>query len=156
MASELREQRSELCRGLRVGVAVGWERGWGRAYAGGKCVDGRRRRLGGAAAQASGISRPKASRVIASGSGPPRRPVPRLSIAAISSAVSLKSNTLMFSVMRLGLVDFGMTERPWCRPPAQHHLGRGLSVGSGDGCDDRVIEGASVATVAVEGDTADR
>ena len=66
--------------------------------------------------QSSGISRPKASRVIASGSGPPRRPVSRPSIAAISSADSSKSNTLMFSAMRLGLVDFGMTERPCCRP----------------------------------------
>ena len=28
----------------------------------------------------------------------------------------LKSNTSMFSAMRLGLVDFGMTERPCCRP----------------------------------------
>jgi hypothetical protein len=62
--------------------------------------------------QASGMSRPKASRVIASGSGPPRRPVSRLSMAVISSADSSKSNTAMFSAMRLGLVDFGITDRP--------------------------------------------
>jgi hypothetical protein len=68
--------------------------------------------------QASGISRPKASKVIAAGSGPPRRPVSRPSIAAISSAESPKSNTLMFSAIRLGLVDFGMTERSCCRPSA--------------------------------------
>jgi hypothetical protein len=34
------------------------------------------------------------------------------SIAAISLEVSSKSKTSMFSAMRLGLVDFGMTERP--------------------------------------------
>src|SRR5437016_9122382 len=47
-----------------------------------------------------------------SGSGPPRRPVSSSSIAAISSPESSKSNTLTFSAMRVGLVDFGMTERP--------------------------------------------
>ena len=66
--------------------------------------------------QASGISRPNASKVIASGSGPPRRPVSRPSIATILSADNSKSKTSMFSAMRLGLVDFGMTERPCCRP----------------------------------------
>ena len=62
--------------------------------------------------QASGISRPKASRVMASGSGPPRLPVSSPSMAAISSAVSSKSKTSKFSAMRCGLVDFGMTKRP--------------------------------------------
>src|SRR6185295_20336639 len=36
--------------------------------------------------QASGMSRPKASSVTSSGSGPPRRPVSRASMAAISPA----------------------------------------------------------------------
>jgi hypothetical protein len=49
-------------------------------------------------------------------SGPPRWLVSRPSLAAISSADSSKSNALMFSAMRLGLVDSGMTERPCCRP----------------------------------------
>src|SRR5277367_6169990 len=66
--------------------------------------------------QASGISRPYASRVIASGSGPPRRPVSRPSTAAISSADSAKSDTSMFSAMRVGSVDFGITDRPSSRP----------------------------------------
>src|SRR6185437_11914918 len=65
--------------------------------------------------QASGICRPKLSRVMASGSGPPRLPVSSLSMAATSSVVSSKSNTSKFSAMRWGLVDFGMTERPSCR-----------------------------------------
>jgi hypothetical protein len=64
---------------------------------------------------ASGIGRPKRASVIASGSGPPRWFVSRASIAASSSVVSSKSNTSMFSAMRCGLVDFGMTERPSCR-----------------------------------------
>ena len=40
--------------------------------------------------------------------------------------------------------------------PAQHHLGRGLVVRLGDLADDRVLQGAAVAAVAVEGDAADR
>src|SRR5207244_4819956 len=40
--------------------------------------------------------------------------------------------------------------------PAQHYLGRSLAVGPGDVSDDRVVEGAAMATVAVEGDAADR
>ncbi len=40
----------------------------------------------------------------------------RPSIAASSSLDNSKSNTLMFSAIGLGLVDFGMTERPCCRP----------------------------------------
>src|SRR5208283_3208339 len=65
--------------------------------------------------QASGISRPKLSRVMASGSGPPRLPVSSPSMAATSSVVSSKPSTSKFSAMRRGLVDFGMTERPSCR-----------------------------------------
>ena len=49
------------------------------------------------------------------GSGPPRRPVSRPSIAANSSSVSLKSNTSMFSAIRSGRVDFGIAERPCWR-----------------------------------------
>ncbi len=60
--------------------------------------------------QSSGMSRPKASKVTASGSGPPRRPVSRSSIAAISAPDNSKSKTSMFSLMRPVLVDFGMTE----------------------------------------------
>src|SRR5437773_10961305 len=106
--------------------------------------------------QDSGISRPNASMVIASGSGPPRRPVSRASIELISSVDSSKSNTSMFSAIRLGLVDFGMTERPCCKPQRKHHLGWALAVGGGDVSNDRVFEGAAVAPVAVEGDAADR
>src|SRR6202012_6046029 len=40
--------------------------------------------------------------------------------------------------------------------PAQHHLGRGLAVGPDDVSDNRVIKGAAVGAVAVEGDAADR
>ena len=36
--------------------------------------------------------------------------------AVISSAESSKSKTSMFSAMRLGFVDFGMTERPCWSP----------------------------------------
>jgi hypothetical protein len=64
---------------------------------------------------------------MASGSGPPRRPVSRPSITAISSADSSKSKTVMFSAMRLELEDFGITERPCCTP-AQHHLGGRLVI----------------------------
>ena len=55
-------------------------------------------------------------KVIAVGSGPPRRPVSRASMAAISSVESSKSKRLKFSLIRLGLVDFGITERPCWRP----------------------------------------
>src|SRR5215204_6299670 len=40
--------------------------------------------------------------------------------------------------------------------PAQHHLGGGLAVALGDLADDRILKGACVLTVAVEGDAADR
>src|SRR3954462_12632113 len=40
--------------------------------------------------------------------------------------------------------------------PAQHDLGRCLAVGLGDLDDDRVLQGAGVLAVAVEGDAADR
>ena len=40
--------------------------------------------------------------------------------------------------------------------PAQHHLGRALAVRLGDAGDDRVLQGAGVLTVAVEGDATDR
>ena len=62
------------------------------------------------------MSRPKAWSVIASGSGPPRWSVSRPSIAMISSSVKSKLKTSMFSAMRDGLVDFGITERPCCMP----------------------------------------
>jgi len=47
---------------------------------------------------------------MASGSGPPRRSLSRPAILAISSGDSSKSKASMFSAMRLGLVDFGITE----------------------------------------------
>jgi hypothetical protein len=50
-----------------------------------------------------------------SGSGPPRLPVSSPSMATTSLVVSSKSNTSKFSAMRRCLVDFGMTERPYCR-----------------------------------------
>src|SRR5215212_4247440 len=64
---------------------------------------------------APGISLPYASRVMLSGSGPPRTPVSSASIAAICSPESSKSKTSKFSAMRAGLVDFGIAERPSCR-----------------------------------------
>jgi hypothetical protein len=106
--------------------------------------------------QASGISRPKASSVMASGSGPPRRPVSSASIAAISSAVSSRSKTSMFSAMRLGLVDFGDDRAHVLYPPAEHDLGGGLAAPRGDAADHRVLEGAGVVAIAVERDAADR
>ena len=60
------------------------------------------------APQASGIWIPKFSRVICSGSGPPRTPVSRASIAASWSAVSSKSKRSKFSTIREGVTDFGM------------------------------------------------
>jgi hypothetical protein len=94
--------------------------------------------------------------VIASGSGPPRRPVSSASIAAISSGVSSKSKTSMFSAMRLGLVDFGDDRAPVLDPPAQHGLGGRLAVRLSDAADHGVVEGAGVLAVAVERDPADR
>jgi hypothetical protein len=46
--------------------------------------------------------------VICSGSGPPRTPVSRASIAARWSAPSSKSKTSKFSAMREGVIDFVM------------------------------------------------
>ena len=63
-------------------------------------------------------------------------------MAAISSPANLKSKTSMFSAIRLGFMDFGMTERPCSQAPSQHHLGWGLAVFGGDATDDWVIEGA--------------
>src|SRR6185503_9893175 len=40
--------------------------------------------------------------------------------------------------------------------PAEHHLSGGLAVRPGDVDDDRVLQGAGVLAVAVEGDAADR
>ena len=60
----------------------------------------------------------------------------------------------MFSAMRCGFVDFGMTERPCCSP-AQHHLSRRLAVVLRYRADDGIVEGAGVLAVAVEGDAAD-
>ncbi len=57
--------------------------------------------------QASGISIPNFSRVMTSGSGPPRTPVSSASIAESSSAVSSKSNTSKFSAIREGVTDLG-------------------------------------------------
>ena len=97
-----------------------------------------------AGGQASGMSRPNASRVMASGSGPPRWPVSRASIAASSSAVRSKSKTSKFSAIRAGLVDFGIDRAALLQVPAQHHLGGVLPCVVGDGADDRVLQGAGV------------
>ena len=50
------------------------------------------------------------------GSGPPQWPVSKPSISRSSAADSSKSNTSMFSAIRLALVDFGITDRPFRRP----------------------------------------
>lgn len=68
---------------------------------------------GGRIDHASGMGPPKVSRVTASGSGPPRTPVSRASIWAISAVVSSKSKTSKFSVIRATLVDFGITCTPF-------------------------------------------
>ena len=46
------------------------------------------------------------------GSGPPRMPVSRASMAPTSSSVSWKSKMSMFSAMRCGLTDFGIAQKP--------------------------------------------
>jgi hypothetical protein len=71
------------------------------------------------------------------------------------SAVSSKSNTSMFSAMRLGFGGLGNDRAVVLQTPAQHYLGRGLAVLGGEVFDDRVIEGAAVVAVAVERDAAD-
>jgi hypothetical protein len=89
------------------------------------------------------MSRPNAARVICAGSGPPRTPVWRASIAASWTSVRSKSKMSKFSSALLQV-------------PAQHHLGRCLGVGGRDLVDDRVRQGAAVGAVPVEGDAADR
>lgn len=64
------------------------------------------------ACYASGISRPKASGVTVSGSGPPRTPVFSSSRAVISGALSSKSNTSKLAAIRAEFTDFGIAERP--------------------------------------------
>ena len=80
--------------------------------------------------QASGISRPKVSRVIASGAGPPHAGVKGV-VAADSASVISKSKTSKFSAMRCGFVDFGNASA-LLQVPAQHHLGWRLVVGLRD------------------------
>ena len=82
--------------------------------------------------QASGMGMPKVSSVMSSGSGPPRMPVSRASIAASSSAVSSKSKTSKFSAMRAGLVGLRDDRAALLQVPAQHDLGRRLAVRLGD------------------------
>jgi hypothetical protein len=72
------------------------------------------------AAQSSGIGRPKFSRVIASGSGPPPLAGFEVSIAVSSSVVRSKSKTSRFSVVwsiwgspsGCGVVQVGGDPRP--------------------------------------------
>ena len=49
------------------------------------------------------------------GSGPVRRPLSRVAIAAMSSASSSNPKTSMFSAMRDGVTDLGSTISPSCR-----------------------------------------
>src|SRR6476620_3616921 len=65
--------------------------------------------------QASGISIANLSRVMSSGSGPPRTPVSSASIVASSSGSSWKSKTSKFSRIREVVTDFGIACRPCCR-----------------------------------------
>ena len=46
------------------------------------------------------------------GSGPPRRPVSRVSIDATSALVSWKSKTAQSSAILVGRTDLGMSQRP--------------------------------------------
>ena len=62
----------------------------------------------------------------------------------------------MFSAIRAGLVDFGITERPCCRCQRSITCAGVLPCVFGDATDDRVFQGAGVLAVAVEGDAADR
>src|ERR1700733_15102039 len=55
-----------------------------------------------------------------------------------------------------GLGGLGNDRAAVLQTPAQHHLGQGLPVRAGDVCDDRVLGGAAMAAVTVEGDPADR
>jgi hypothetical protein len=56
----------------------------------------------------------------------------------------------------VGLGRLGDDGAALLQVPAQHHLRRGLAVRLRDATDDRVLQRAAVAAVAVEGDAADR
>ena len=60
------------------------------------------------------VERPTGATNVA-GSGPVRSPASRRAIAAISSSLSSKSKTSMFSRIRSGVTDLGMTTLPSCR-----------------------------------------
>ena len=113
------------------------------------CRDGGIRLRGWASQTGPGVLRPgparRARRCRERRSRPARR------------GLSSKSKTSMFSAMRLGLVDLGMTERPVLQAPAQHHLGGASCRGPARSAP---ITGSSrvlvCSPVAVEGDAADR
>ena len=91
---------------------------------------------------------------MASGSGPPRRPVSSASIAASSSGeVEVEDVEVLGDAVRLVRLRDG---RASLQVPAQHDLGGVLPCSLGDPADDRVLQGAGVLAVAVEGDAADR
>ena len=77
-------------------------------------------------------------------------------MAAISSARELEVEDVevLGDAVRLGRLRDDRAAL--LQVPAQHHLRRRLAVRLGDLADDRVLEGAAVAAVAVEGDAADR
>jgi hypothetical protein len=98
---------------------------------------------------------PKFSRVMASGSGPPRTPVSSASVAASCSAVSSKSKTPKFSAIRDGVTRLRDRLTVLLQVPAQHHLRGRLAVCGGDLADHRVLQSRAVGTVAVERYSAD-
>jgi hypothetical protein len=102
------------------------------------------------------MGRPKFSRVIASGSGPPRWPVSRASIAGELVGRELEVEDVEVLRDPLWLRRLRDHRTAPLQVPAQHHLRRGLVMGLGDATDHRVLQGAGVVTVAVEGDAADR
>ena len=77
-------------------------------------------------------------------------------MAASSSGASSKSKIVevLHDPRRGDGLRDGLTSL--LKVPAQHHLGRGLAVRGGDLSDGRVLEGAAVGSVPVEGDAADR
>ena len=77
-------------------------------------------------------------------------------MAASSSAVRSKSKTSRFSAIRLGLVDFGITERPCCTPHRSITCAGDLPCAFAIVADHRILQGAGVLAVAVERDPADR
>ena len=108
------------------------------------------------AGQASGMARPKASRVTSVGLGPAADAGLERVDRGDSSSVSSKSKTSMFSAMRCRLGRLRDHRAALLEVPAQHHLRRRLAVRLGDPGDGRVFERAGVLAVAVEGDAADR